>query len=121
MHKYIDKQQKVKSIRYSNGVKKIHESEAIYLPKRLYEDDNIFGNIINFISKNKNTISTIASTASLVVDRVGRISNIKIDTIKNIKEFRNIPAITDDAVTKVFNASEVKGSVFCFTFEHNCG
>ena len=35
MHKYIDKQRKVESIRYINGVKKIYESKAIYLLKKL--------------------------------------------------------------------------------------
>ena len=63
MYKYVDKQTKVELIRYSNGVKKIYEGEAIYLPKRLYDGDGIVGDIINFISKNKDTIGNSASTA----------------------------------------------------------
>ena len=82
MHKYIDKQKKVETIRYSNGVKKIYEGEAIYLPKKLYKTDGIFGDIINFISKNKDIISNIGSTASSVIDSVGKIGNTTLDTIK---------------------------------------
>ena len=75
MYKYIDKQRKVESITYSNGVKKIYEGEAIYLPKRFSDGDGIVANIINFISKNKDTIGNIASTASSVADSVGKISS----------------------------------------------
>ena len=82
MYKYIDKQRKVESIRYSNGVKKIYEGQAIYLPKRIYQIENIFSDIVNFISKNKDTIGNIASTASSVVDSVGKISSTTLDTIK---------------------------------------
>ena len=35
-YKYIDKQRKVETIRYRNGVKKIFEGQAIYLPRRVY-------------------------------------------------------------------------------------
>ena len=82
MQKYIDKQRNVETIRYSNGVKKIFEGEAIHLPKRLYEGYRIFGDIINFKSKNNNTFSNIASTASRAADSVGKIGSTTIDTIK---------------------------------------
>ena len=104
MYKYIDKQRKVENIRYSNGVKKIYEGEAIYLPKRLYDGDGIIGDIINFISKNKDTIGNIASTASSVADSVGKISSNAIDVVRKIKELRHKPSITDYAMNKVLNA-----------------
>ena len=62
-YKYINKQRKVKTIRYSNGVNKIFEGQAIYLPRRVYEKENIFSNIFNFIAKCKDTISNVASAA----------------------------------------------------------
>ena len=105
MYKYIDKQRKVESIRYSNGVKKIYEGEAIYLPKRLYDGDGIVGDIINFISKNKDTIGNIASTASSVVDTIGEVRNTTLDIAKKARELRK-PAISDDPINKVLNASD---------------
>ena len=87
-HKYIDKQRKVETIRYSNGVKKIYEGEAIYLPRRVYEGENIFGDIFNFIAKNKDTITNGASATSSVVDSIGKIGNTTLDTIKKIKELK---------------------------------
>ena len=109
-HKYMDKQRKVKTIRYSNGVKKIFEGQAIYLPRRVYEGENIFGDIFNFIAKNKDTISNVASATSSVVDSIGKIGNTTLDTIKKIKELKNKQPTTDDAINKVLNATEVKGS-----------
>ena len=75
MYKYVDKQKKVESIRYSNGVKKIYEGQAIYLPRRLYQGENVFSDIFNFIAKNKDTISNVASATSSVVDSIGKIGN----------------------------------------------
>ena len=54
-HKYYDKQRRVDIIEYSNGVKKIHGG-AFYLPRRQFEGENIFGDIIKFVSDNKDTI-----------------------------------------------------------------
>ena len=105
MYKYIDKQRKVESIRYSNGVKKIYEGEAIYLPKRLYDGDGIVGDIINFISKNKDTIGNIASTASSVVDTIGKVGNTTLDIVKKARELRK-PAISDDSINKILNAND---------------
>ena len=112
-YKYFDKQRKVELIKYSNGVKNIYDGKAIYLPRRVYEGENVFSDIFNFISKNKDTIGNIASATSSVVDSVGKIGNTTLDTIKKIKELRK-PAITDDAINKVINASEVKGSGFFY-------
>ena len=84
-YKYIEKQRKIDLIKYFNCVKKIYEGETIYLPKRLYEGDGIFKDINYFLSKNKDTISNIASTASSVADSIGKIGNTRIYTIKKIK------------------------------------
>ena len=86
-YKYIDKQRKVDLIKYSNGVKKIYDEKAIYLPKRIYEGENVYSDIFNFIAKNKDTISNVASATSSVVDRVGKIGNTALDTIKKIYKF----------------------------------
>ena len=86
--KYYDKQRRVEIIKYSNGVKTIFDGGAFYLPRRLYNGDGIFKDIVNFISKNKDTISNVASAASSVVDNVGKISNTTLDTIKKIKELK---------------------------------
>ena len=103
-YKYFDKQRKVELIKYSNGVKNVYDGKAIYLPKRIYEGENIFSDIVNFISKNKDTISNIASTALSVADSVGKISSNAIDLVRKIKELRYKPSITDDAMNKVLNA-----------------
>ena len=107
MYKYVDKQKKVESIRYSNGVKNVNNGKAIYLPRKIYEGENVFSNIFNFIAKNKNTISNVASATSSIVDSVGKIGNTTLDTIKKIKELRK-PAISDDAMNKVLNADNTQ-------------
>ena len=55
-YKYYDKQTRVDLVKYSNGVKKIHEGGAFYLPRRHYDSTSIFGDIIKFVSDNKDTI-----------------------------------------------------------------
>ena len=72
-YKYFDKQRKVELSKYSNGVKKIYAGQAIYLPRQLYNEDEIFGDIFNFIAKNKDTISNVASAASSVADSVKKL------------------------------------------------
>ena len=106
MYKYIDKQRKVESVKYSNGVKKIYENETVYLRKRLYDGDGIVGDIFNFISKNKDIIGSIASTASSVADSVKKISSNAIDVVRKIKELRHKPSITDDMMNTILNAND---------------
>ena len=113
-YKYFDKQRKVELIKYSNGVKTEYNGKAIYLPKRIYQGDNVFSDIFNFIAKNKDTISNVASATSSVVDSIGKIGNTTVDTINKIKELKNKQPITDEAINKVLNASEVKGSGFFY-------
>ena len=88
-HKYIDKQRRVEKIKYSNGVKKTSfDGGAFYLPKRLYEGESNFGDIINFISKNKDTITNVASAASSVADSVGKIGSNAVDVVRKIRELK---------------------------------
>ena len=87
---------------------------VFYLPKRLYEGESIFGDIINFISKNKNTISNVASATSSVADSVGKIGSNAIDVVTKIKELKKKQPITDDAVYKVLNATEVNNLGFVY-------
>ena len=113
-YKYFDKQRKVELIKYNNGVKNVYYGKAIYLPRRIYEGENVFSVIFNFIAKNKDTISNVASAISSVVDSIGKIGNTTLDTINKIKELKNKQPITDDAMNKVLNADEVKGSGFFY-------
>ena len=114
-YKYFDNQRRVEIIKYSNGIKKTSfDGGAFYLPKRLYEGESIFGDIVHFIANNKDTISNVASSASSVVDSVGNIGSNTIDVVRKIKELKNKQPITDEAVNKVLNASEVKSSGFFY-------
>ena len=114
MHKYIDKQRKVDLIKYSNGVKTVYDGSAIYLPRRLYNGDGLFDNIVKFVSNNRDTIKNIADVAGTVADAVGKIGTNTIDVVKKIKELNNKQPITDEAINKVLNAFEVKGSGFFY-------
>ena len=104
-YKYFDKQRKVEFIKYSNGVKTVYDGFGILLPRRLYYNENVFSDIVNFISKNKDTIGNIASTASSVVDTIGKVGNTTLDTIIIIKELRK-PVISDDAMNKILTAGD---------------
>ena len=106
LYKYIDKNKKVESIRYSNGVKNVYDGKAIYLPRKIYEGENVFSDIVNFISKNKETIGNIASTASSVVDTIGKVGNTTLDLVRKARELKNKQPITDDAMNKILNASD---------------
>ena len=88
MYKYIDKKRKVDLIKYSNGVKKIYEGQAIYLPRRLYNGDGLFDNIVKFVSDNKDTIKNIAGVASPVADSVGKIGTNTIDIVRKARELK---------------------------------
>ena len=113
-YKYYDKQRKVDIIKYSNGVKKVVEGSAFYLPRRMYNGDGIFNDLIKFVSDNKETIKNIAGVAGTVADAVGKVGSTTLDIVKKSRELRK-PAITDDAMNKVLNASEVKnGSGFFY-------
>ena len=102
-------------IKYYNGIKTTSfDGGAFYLPKRLNEGESIFGDIVHLIANNKDTISNVASTASSVADSVGSIGSNAIDVVKKIKELKNKQRITDDAINKVLNATEVKGSGFFY-------
>ena len=81
-YKYIDKQQKVDLIKYSNGVKTVYDGSAIYLPRRLYDGNGLFYNIVKFVSDNKDTISNISNVAGTVTNAVGKIGTNTIDVVK---------------------------------------
>ena len=84
-YKYFDKQRKVDLIKYNNGVKKVYNGKAIYLPTRIYEGENVFSDIVNCISNYNDTIFTVASATSSVVDGIGKIGSTTLDTIKKLK------------------------------------
>ena len=114
-HKYYDKQRKVDIIKYSNGVNKVYEGSAIYLPRRMYDGENLFENI-KFISDNKDTISNISNVAGTVADAVGKVESTTSDIIKKSKELRK-PAITDDAMNNVLNASNTPKNESGFVYD----
>ena len=74
----------------------------------MYNGENLFGNIIKFISDNKDTISNISNVAGTVADAVSKVGSTTLDLVKKSRELRK-PAITDDAMNKVLNAKEVSG------------
>ena len=113
-YKYYDKQKRVDLIKYSNGVKKIYDGKAIYLPCRLYNGDDLFNDIVKFVSDNRDTIKNIAGVASFVVDNNGKVCKTTLDIVKKASELQNKQPITDDAVNKVLNATEVKASGFFY-------
>ena len=104
-HKYYDKQRRVDIIKYSNGVKKIHEGGAFYLPRRQYDGENIFGDIIKFVSDNKDTIKAITGVTSSVTDTIGKVGSTTLDIVKKARDLKNRPpAITEEATDKVLKA-----------------
>ena len=104
-HKYYDKQRRVDIIKNLNGVKKIHKGGAFYLPRRQYDNENIFGDIIKFVSDNKDTIKNIAGVASSVADTVIKVVSTTLDIVKKARELKNRPpAITEEAIDKVLKA-----------------
>ena len=105
-YKYFDKQRRVEIIKYSNGVKKIYEGQAIYLPRRLYNGDGLFDNIVKFLSDNRDTIKNITGVASSVVDTIGKVGNTTLDLVRKARELKNKQPITDDAMNKILNAND---------------
>ena len=80
--KYIDKNQ----IQHITGSSKIIRGNALYLPRKNYSGENIFGDIVSFVSKNKDTISNVASAVGDVAKAVGSVTGTTVDTIKKIKD-----------------------------------
>ena len=105
-YKYFDKQRQIELIKYSNGVKTVYNGSAIYLPRRLYDGDGLFDNIVKFVSDNRDTIKNIAGVASSVADSVGQIGSNTIDIVKKARELKNKQPITDDAMNKILNAND---------------
>ena len=111
-YKYFDKQRKVDIIKYSNNVKKIHEGGAFYLPRRHYDNEGIFSDIIKFVSDNKDTIKNIGGVAASVADTVGKVGSTTLDIVKKARELKSCkltglnspPAITEEATDKVLKA-----------------
>ena len=112
--KYFDKQRKVELIKYRNGVKNIYDGKAIYLRRHLYNSDGLFNDIVKFVSDNKDIIKNIAGVAGTVAESVGKIGASTLDIVKKARALKNKQPITDDAINKVLNAYEVKGSGFFY-------
>ena len=84
-YKYFDKQHRGYLIKYSNGVKQVYEGSAFYLPRRQYDGENLFGDIIKFVSDNKDTISNILNFAGAVADNVRKIGSTTLDIVKKAR------------------------------------
>ena len=92
---------------YSNGVKNVYDGKAIYLPRRFYNGDGLFDNIVKFVSDNRDTIKkNISGVASSVADSVGKISSNAIDIVKKARELKNKQPITDYAMNKILKAND---------------
>ena len=78
---------------------------SFYLPRRLYDGDGLFNDIVKFVSDNKDTIKNIAGVASSVADTVGKVGSTTLDIVKNARVLKNRPpAITEEATDKVLKA-----------------
>ena len=114
-NKYYDKERRVEIIKYSNGVKKKQfDGGAIYLHCRLYNGNGLFNNIVKFVSDNKDTIKDIEGVASSVAVSVGKVGSTTLDIVIKSSVLKHKQPITDDAVNKVINATEVNGSKFFY-------
>ena len=102
-YKYYDKQRRFDLIKYSNGVKKIHDGGAFYFPRRHYDGEGIINDIIKFVSDNKDTINDIAGVVGFVADTVGKVGSTTLDIVKKLKGSK-LPAITEEATDKVLKA-----------------
>ena len=106
-YKYFDKQRKVDLIKYSNGVKKIHERGAFYLPRRHYDGEGIFSDIVKFVSDNSGTIKNIADVAASVADTtldiVKKVKGSKLPAIGH-RPLHGQSPITEEATNKILKA-----------------
>ena len=93
-------------IKYFNDVNTVYDRSTFYLPRRLYDNENLFNDIIKFVSNNKKTLTNIAGIAGSVADTVNKIGTTAFDVIKKAGELKNKAPITDDEVNKVFNAKD---------------
>ena len=82
-HKFYDKQRKVDIIKYSTGVTKTQfDGGAFILPRKLYDGDGLFNNIVQFVSNNKDTIEAITKVASSVANTIGKVGSTTLDIVK---------------------------------------
>ena len=104
-YKYVDKQRKVDLIKYSNGVKKMHEGGAIYLPRRYYDGEGVFGDIVKFVSDNSGTIKNIADVAASVADTtLDIVKKVKGSKLPGLRPLVASPPITEEATDKILKA-----------------
>ncbi len=121
MYKYKPKQQLREQIKFGNGVSNFYDGRSLYLPKKQYYGEGEgqgLGDIIKFVSENKDLIKDIASTAGSVADTVGKVGTNTIDIIKKIKELKQ-QGISNSALEQVLNSkpkevSEKKGTGFFY-------
>ncbi len=103
-YKYKPKQQMREKIKYRNGVSNLFDGRSLYLPKKqYYSQGEGLGDIINFVSENKDLIKDIAGTVGSVVDTVGKVGTTTVDIIKKIKELKQ-SGISQKAVEDVLRA-----------------
>ena len=86
---YYAKQRRVYLIKYLNGVKKINEVGAFYLPRRHYDGVVIFCDIIKFVSDNKDTIKNITGVVGSVAESVGKVGLTTLDIVKKARELKS--------------------------------
>ena len=100
-----DKQRKVDIIKYSNGIQKIQFYWFFYLPRRLYNRDGLFNDIVKFVSDNTDTIKAITWVASSVAHTIKTVKPTTLNIVKKARELKNCPfAITEKATDKVLKA-----------------
>ena len=108
-HNYIDKQRYNEIIKYSNGVKKLHTGNALYLPRRDYIGTGVL-DVIKLVADNKDTIQNVADVASTVVDTVAdSVDKIGTTTLGIVRKIRGQvnkkqEPTTEEALNKVLES-----------------
>ena len=120
---YVDKNEikKLKSYGGSIWLPK-YQGSAFYLPQEIDEGDgftDMFGNVVKFISDNKDTIKNVADTASSVVSAASSVAGNVIDNIKKVKELKamkkqlgNGEEIPEEITERIAKKVPKKGGAF---------
>jgi hypothetical protein len=103
-YKYTPKQRRINEIRFGNGISNPYDGRSLFLPKKqYYSQGEGLGDIMNFVSENKDLIQNIAGAVGSVVDTVGKVGTTTVDIIRKIKELKQ-QGISQKALEDVLRA-----------------
>jgi hypothetical protein len=123
-NEYVDKSEIKKLKSYGNALwLPKYTGDAFYLPQDVDDGEGIsdvFGNVVKFISDNKDTIKNVADTASSVVSAASSVAGNVIDNIKKVKELQAMKkqlgngeeAIPEEGAEKIAKKVSKTGGAF---------